>query len=67
MSLEKFEIVIALLEEEDKDKKSRFFEKIFLLTNLNINIVLAMLLFNLNNIKINFLELKLFSRIYIII
>lgn len=41
----------------DKEKKSRFLKKNFLLNNLFINVIVKMLLFNLNNLKVYFLEL----------
>lgn len=54
-----FDIVLQLFETYDKEEKFEFFEKYFLLINININIVLKKLFLNLSNLKINFLELKL--------
>lgn len=47
-----------------KEKKFWFYIKIFLLTNLNMDIILRMPFLILNNMKINFLKLELFWRIY---
>lgn len=52
--------MIALFEIKNKEKKSSFLKKNFLLANLYINNVLGMLLLILSNVKVNFLELKLF-------
>lgn len=49
-----------MFEIKNKEKKSRSFKKSFLLTNLNINIVLKMLFLTLSNVKVNFLEFKIF-------
>lgn len=47
---------------KNKEKKSKFFKKSFLQTNLSINVILAILSFILNKIKVNFVQLKLSSR-----
>lgn len=49
---------------KEKKRKSQFFEATFLLANLNIDIALNMLFFTLNNIKINFVNCDLNSRLY---
>lgn len=41
------------------ENKVHFFEKFFLLANLSINLVFQILFIILNNIEINFLELKI--------
>lgn len=41
---------------DNKNKKSRFFEKISLLANININITLGIPFLILSNIKINFIN-----------
>lgn len=57
--LELFEIIIALFKIDDKDKKSHFFEKTFLLTNIGINIAFKMLFLILNNVELNFNDRQL--------
>ena len=52
---------------KNKNWKSQFFEKIFLLTNISINITLGMIFFTLNNVKLNFIYQNLGYRLYIII
>lgn len=53
-----FEIVIATLEEKNKEIKFCFFKNIFLLDTYSINIVLGIIFFILSNMKINFLKFK---------
>lgn len=53
-------LVSMLFEMIDKEKKSQFFEEIFLITKLGINIALKMPFLKLSNVKNNFLKLKLF-------
>lgn len=45
----------------------RFFEEIFLLSKFNTNVIRKIQFFNLINIKINFLDLELFYKTYILI
>lgn len=47
-------MVIASILVEDKEKKSCYFEKAFLLTDINMNITLEIPFFILNNIEIDF-------------
>ena len=47
-------MIIASFSVEDKEKKSRFFEKMFLLANINIDIALRISFFTLSNDKIDF-------------
>lgn len=47
-----FKIVLASFQIKNKLKKTHFFQKTFLLTNLNIKVVLEMLFLNLSNIYI---------------
>lgn len=54
--LNSISIVIALFLIKDKDKKFHIFDKIFLLANLNIDIILEMFFLILNNIKVNFVS-----------
>lgn len=49
---------------KDKKKKCQFFEEIFLLAKLSINVFLNILFHILINIKLNFLKFKIFKRIY---
>lgn len=51
-----FDIIIEVFLINNKDKKIRFFEKIFLLTNINLDVIFKMLFFTLNNTNIRFLE-----------
>lgn len=62
-----FRIVIASFLIEYKRRKSQFFEKIFLLANISINIVLKIFFLTLSNMEINFMNWKLNWRLYIII
>lgn len=48
-----FEIVIALFLLNNKDRKTHFFKKTFLLPDININIAFGMVFFILSNIQIN--------------
>lgn len=57
-----FEIVLAMFKIEDKKEKFCYFDKIFLLANFIINVVLMMLFLSFNNVKMNFLELKIFFK-----
>lgn len=49
-----FRIVIVLFLIENKVEGSWFFEKTFLLTNINIDVTLKMSFLKLNNMRINF-------------
>lgn len=51
---------------EDKDEKSRFFEKTFLLAKISIDIVLSMPFFILSNIEINIIDYYIYQKIYTI-
>lgn len=57
--LESYRIMIALVQLDDKDRKSRFFEKTFLLADISLNIAFGMLFLILSNVKINFENRKL--------
>lgn len=52
-------MLIASFLIDDKVKKLRLFEKIFLLTNISMNIALGIPFFTLKNAKINFLKREL--------
>lgn len=67
MSLEMFEIVIKMLEVENNRKKASFLKQIILLTNLSIDVVQEKPFPNLNNLKINFVKLKIFQQTYSLI
>lgn len=58
-------VVVAFLMIE-KVNQVRFFEEILLMANLSSKIVFKMLFLTLNNTNINFLDWKLWWRIYII-
>lgn len=57
--LDTFEIVIVFFQVKDKEKRSRFFDKTFLLADISINIALKMLFLTLSNIEINFHDWEL--------
>ena len=48
----------------DKANQVRFFEKIFLMANVNLEVVFGMLFFTLSSTDIDFLDQKLWWRIY---
>lgn len=50
---------------QDKEERSCFFEKTFLLTDINMVIVLRMSFLTLSNIKINFISYHIYQRTYI--
>lgn len=52
--LEIFKIIIVSFLLDKKNRKSRFFEEIFLLVECNIDLALEILFFTLSNVKINF-------------
>lgn len=47
-------MIIGLFQINDKDKKSHFFEKIFLLVDIKMDVALKMLFFTLSNVEVNF-------------
>ena len=53
-TLKTYEIVISTFSLSNKDKKKRFFEKNFLLTNVNPNSILGMLFLTMSNVDIDF-------------
>lgn len=55
-----FKIIIVILEKKDKEKKSCFFKKFFLLSNFSKDIILKMSFFTLSNVEINLLEQLIF-------
>lgn len=63
-SLETFKIIMVFLLIDDKVKRIRFFTKEFLLVDISINIVLAILFPVLFNVKITFNNKKLKLRLY---
>lgn len=58
LKLDTLAIDIAFFLVKDKDKRSRFLIKIFLLANFGINIDLVMFFLTLSNIKVNFVNQK---------
>lgn len=54
--LDIFDIVINTFLVEDKNRRSQFFEKTFLLADLSINIVLKIFFLTLSNVKVNFVD-----------
>ena len=51
-NLEMFEIVLASFQVEDKLKKARFFQELFLLADFSIKVVLRMPFLTFNNVNI---------------
>lgn len=51
--LETYEMVFALFQMNNKDRKSHFFEETFLLADININVAFGMFFFTLSNVKVN--------------
>lgn len=58
--LNTFGILIASLLVEDKEERSRFFEKKFLLADISIDITLGIPFLTLSNVKINFVDCHLY-------
>lgn len=56
--------MIASFLVDDINKKFSFFEKIFLLADISIDIVLGMLFLTLSNIKVNFNNQELKYKLY---
>lgn len=52
-------MVLASFQMEDKLEKARFLQEIFLLADINIEIVLKIHFFTLNNTNIQFIKKKL--------
>lgn len=44
---------------EDKDRRSHFFEEIFLLADISMDVTFGMSFFTLSNVEINFTDQKL--------
>ena len=53
-TLEIYKIVVSTFFASDKDRKMRFFEKNFLLADVNPNIIFEMLIFTKSNADIDF-------------
>ena len=62
--LDSFGIVIADCSVKDKLRRVRFFQEIFLLANISLEMVLRMLFLTLSKADIRFAERKLVWRIY---
>ena len=60
LKLDTFEMVIASLLVENKEGKSRFFEKIFLLADISMDITLGMLFLIFSNVVIDFVDYHLY-------
>lgn len=52
--LDTYEIIIALFQVDDKDEKSHFFEMIFLLACISIDIAFRISSLTLSNVGVNF-------------
>lgn len=57
--LKNFGIVVASFSIDNKNGKSCFFEKTFLLANINIDVAFRISFLTLSNIKVNFNNCKL--------
>lgn len=64
--LQTFGIVIASFLMKNKDRKSRFFDKTFLLVDISMDVTFEIFFFILSNVDVNFTDQKLISRLYII-
>ena len=53
-TLETYGMVVSTLSISDKDRRKRFFEKSFLLTNIKLKIVLRMPFLTINTTNVNF-------------
>lgn len=56
---------IAIFQMRDMVGRSQYFEKIFLLADIDISVALDMLFFILSNVEINFLDYELVERSFI--
>lgn len=54
--LKAFDMVIATLLVDGKDRKSRFFEKTFLLADISMVVIFKIFFFILNNVKVNYIN-----------
>lgn len=52
--LETYQMIIALFQIDDKDKKFYSFKKTLLLSNISIDIVMRMYFLTLSNVDVNF-------------
>lgn len=52
--LETYGMIIALVQVDDKDGKSHFFEKTLLLADISMDITFRIRFFMLNNVKVTF-------------
>ena len=53
-TLETYEIVVSTFFVSDKDRREKFFEKSFLLADVNPDVVLGMLFLTMSNVDIDF-------------
>ena len=65
--LDIFGIVIALFSIEDKEEKSRFFEEIFLLADISMDITVRMFFYILSNVEVDFVGCYIYWKTYIIL
>lgn len=63
-TLEKFEIVLANFQVDNKLRKTRFFQETFLLADINVEVILSIFFLTLNNTDIQFAEKRLTNRSY---
>lgn len=61
-----YSMVLATFQLEEKQERMRFFQKIFLIANIAIEIILEMFFLIFSKIEINFVDQKLFLKTYIL-
>lgn len=59
-----YEMAIALFQVDHKDENSRFFDKLFLLADINMDITFGILFLIMRNVKVNFNNLELRYKFY---
>lgn len=62
--LQTFKMVLASFQIEDKFGQARFFQELFLLANINVEMILGIFFLTFSNAKILFAEQKLIQRFY---
>lgn len=67
ITLEIFQMIIAVFLINNLVEKVCFFEKTFWLANISVNVILQMSFFTLSNINIQFIYQKFYWRLYIVI
>ena len=65
--LDIFGMVIAVFSMKNKEKRSHFFEKIFILAEINIDIILNISFLTLSNVKIDFIDRHIYWKSYTVV